>query len=580
MSANQGLEVTGSRALVPSQFKLQFGSIGPRGYEFTEGIDVTPDQVVEEAKRIAGGLRAIDGTRQFIIGSFVRNSERKIGEMASQVYDIFGMKKGRLGQVLQVIDNVPSELWNPSIPFEIHYEVAHLPKNEDKAALLSLAAERKLTVAEVKVAKKAYQAAMAKPTTGEAPSPPEKQSPFHFSFSFRAPEAKESLKDFAAAVLKEIIAAVTEAVRCYMQPKYAAAKAEKERSDKFKALMTDVPKADQPQFQTMFEESVPVSAIGRSVKTYQAAKSDADALDQLLNTVVDPVVRAEFQTQADSGVAIKTVKVAVEAHNKQAINVKAVNDALDEAKITDVEKRQGFVAQLSVAPAVKLSAIKSAIKKAGKVVASEATNLKAVNDALNAAKITDLAAREKFMVRLGTNKLGVIKAEIKQAGKDAMTETTRAEGIKTLLNEIPEEQRSKFLETANVNGPVKDFKQKVTAWQSTISAEQKSAVDKRREARKTERANAASMLKLVNQKQEASNKLREAGQIALADAEDVQIADLQAKADEIVSRTDQEEIDDRLLLGLPAHPKPSQKANGKTKGKKAMKRAKKKSGGR
>lgn len=591
---SSSLQTTGSRAIAPSQFKLQFGSIGARGYEFAEGVEVTPAQVVEEAKRIAGGYNYVDGTRQFVIGTFVRGSERKVGEAASQVYDIFGMKLGRLKNVLQVVDNVPADLWNPGIPFEIHFEVANLHsdsspeekqttkwkanKKKDQETLLALAAERKLTVAEFKVAKKAYLAEIATPSTGDATgeAKEQKQSPFHFTFSFRAPAPKESLKDFAAAVLREITTAVTEAVRCYMQPKYAAQKAAKERESKFTTLMVDVPKVDQEPLQKMFDEGTPITAITRAVKEYQEAKSAADALDTLLNTVEDEAKRAEFQAQAQTpGTQIKTVKTAIEAYNKRATNVATINTALDEAKITDGAKRIEFVAQLDATPPVKLATIKIAIKKAGGAEATKAANVTAITTALDEAKITDETQRAGFIARLETEKPGVIKAAIKKAGKDAVAESNRKASIDALLGEIPEEQKADFLATANVNGPVKAFKDKVTAWKATKAQENRGIVDKRREVLREKRTEAASLLKLINQKQTAANTLREASQVDLANAEDEQIANLKAKSDELNNWIDTEDAECRLLLGVPAHPKPS---TAKPKGKKAAKRAKKKSG--
>lgn len=591
---SSSLQTQGSRAIAPSQFKLQFGSIGARGYEFAEGVEVTPQQVLEEAKRIAGGYNYVDGTRQFVIGTFVRGSEQKVGEAASQVYDIFGMKLGRLKNVLQVVDNVPADLWNPAIPFEIHFEVANLHsdsspedkqsakwkanKKKDQETLLALAAERKLTVAEFKVAKKAYLAEISTPSTdataGEAKE--QKQSPFHFTFSFRAPAPKESLKDFTGAVVKELTAAGTEAVRCYMQPKYAAAKAAKERESKFTTLMADVPKADQEQFVTMFDSGVPVTAIGRSVKEYQEAKSAADALDTLLNTVADEAKRAEFQAQAQTpGVQIKTVKADIEAYNKRAANVATINTALDEAKITDGAKRIEFVAQLDATPAVKLATIKSAIKKAGGAEATKVANVTAITTALNDAGITDETQRAGFITRLDTEKVGVVKAAIKKAGKEIVAETNRKAGIAALLNEIPEAQRADFLATANVNGSIADFKNKAVAWKEAKKQENKGVVEARRQDRRTQRAQANQMSKTVTRLQEQADILRAAGQVELADKQVEGIKELKTKIKEIEESTEREEAEDRLLLGEVAHPKPS---TAKPKGKKAAKRAKKKSG--
>src|SRR6185503_6677741 len=207
-----------------------------------------------------------------------------VGEMASQVYDIFGMKFQRLKNVLYVVDNVPKDLWNPEIAFDIHYEVANLKDQpKDQAALLAMAAEgtigtngerRPLTVAEFKTAKKTYLSEIAKTGEAAAPGVPEEKQPaFHFSFSFRAPEPKEAIKDYVPAAKKEAVAQFDEALKCYTQPKYAAQKAERERKDAFKTLMGDVPPADQAQFAELFAQGVPIAGIKGAVKKYKEVQA-------------------------------------------------------------------------------------------------------------------------------------------------------------------------------------------------------------------------------------------------------------------------------------------------------------------
>lgn len=600
MSANQQLETTGSRSIVSSRFKPLFGTIGANGYEYLPGVEVTDEQMVDEGKRILGAYDYAEGMKPYVIISFVRQSEMKLGESASQLYDMFKVQMPNLKNMLPVYDRVDHSLWSPGLAFEIMKEVASLSP-ESQAALIEVAREgvvskgerRKMVLKEfqkrravflnalpadhpdAKFAKAASKHIDGSVQTADATAP----FKAWVQVSFRAPEAKEDVKKTwlpaaRKAAIKSATESIDEALKGYVDPKYAAKKQEDARKTEFAELIKDVPKADRQQFVDRFDNDESMSEIKWAVGQYQTAKADADALDALLKTVVDETKCAEFQKQAQTpGVQIKTVKADIETYNKRLEVVKTINDELDTAKITDPVKRAEFIAQLDAEPTVKLASIKSAIKKAGGAEATKAANVTAITTALDEAKITDETQRAGFIARLETEKVGAVKADVKKAGKDAVAETNRKAGIDALLNEIPEAQRSDFLATANVNGTVKDFKDKATAWKAAKVQENKGAVDKRREARKEERANATKILKLVNQKQAASNQLREAGQVALADAEDEQIAALQAQADEIVERTDREEAEDKLLLGIPAHPKPSASSTAKPKGKKKVKKA-------
>jgi hypothetical protein len=536
---NTQLEKRGSHALVPQDFKLQFGVITEKGYQFDPDTKLTPEQSVEEANRIAKGYSFMEGTRPFVIGTFVRGCEKKLGEVASQIYDLFGMKLGRLKNVLAVIDHVPPQLWNPNIAFEIHSEVAYIDgdeNNEIKAALLGIAAEgtidnkgepRPLTVSEFKARKKVFLETMktsTAPGAEGAAAPAVKPPTFHYSFSFRAMEPKESVKSFTDAVLGAVEADVKEAVKCFVQPAYAKQKAEKERATEFAEIIKGVPKADQKQFADLEAAGTPLTGIKGAVKKYNEIKKDADALDTLLKTVTDAAKRTEFQKMATTpGTEIKTVKKAVSDYNKGAVNVKAVNDALDVAKITKPEERAAFVAMLE----------------------------------------TD-------------KKLGAIKSEIKAAGKTAVANKTRMTAINGLLTDaaLTDEEKAPLLAKAHAGSSIKDIRGDLAALKSVKAEQNKEAIKGRREKRKTQREQAASLIKAGTGYRESATILRSSGDrddAKRAEKLEADATENDRKANEMLADAERTEAEDKLLTGTGASAGATFAKPGKKIGKKKAK---------